>query len=129
MQRWLHNIEHGAVIMLYHPCTHPSLVDQLRSIVTGCIRKHVITPYTNLPEDKPLALVAWGCRMLMDHVNSVKVKNFIKQYGLNSSIPEGTYSKEGQYEHELINVAVPPPGSDMDDSNLCPDLPDDDVTM
>ena len=65
----------------------------------------------------------------MDHVNSVKVKNFIKQYGLNSSIPEGTYSKEGQYEHELINVAVPPPGSDMDDSNLCPDLPDDDVTM
>ena len=29
-QRWLHNIEHGAVVMLYHPCTHPILVQQLR---------------------------------------------------------------------------------------------------
>ena len=81
-QRWLHNIEHGAVVALYHPCTHPHTVASLRSLVTGCIRKHVITPSTNLPEDRPLALVAWGCRLLMSKVEPEKVKQFIRTRGL-----------------------------------------------
>jgi len=118
VQRWLHNIEHGAVIMLYHPCTHPNTVARLRSLVTGCIRKHVITPYTNLSEDRPLALVAWGCRMLMSDVNTAEVVNFIKTHGLKG--PEGTYPKEGQYVHQLINLATAPEGSDMNDTTLCP---------
>ena len=37
-QRWLHNIEHGAIVMLYHPCTHHTLVEKLRGLVKGCIR-------------------------------------------------------------------------------------------
>ena len=81
-QRWLHNIEHGAVVALYHPCTHPRTVASLRSLVTGCIRKHIITPSTNLPEDRPLALVAWGCRLLMSKVEPEKVKQFIRTRGL-----------------------------------------------
>jgi len=121
VQRWLHNIEHGAVVMLYHPCTHPATVDKLRRIVKGCIRKHVITPYTNLPEDRPLALVAWGCRMLMSDVDPDQVKQFIKSYGLKG--PEGTYPKEGQYVHELLHLAEAPPGSDMNDTKLCPNIP------
>ncbi|XP_065281987.1 uncharacterized protein [Dermacentor albipictus] len=52
-QRWLHNIEHGAIVMLYHPCTHPYYVDTLRNIVTGCLRKHVITPYVHLSPERP----------------------------------------------------------------------------
>merc|ERR1712192_122261 len=30
-QRWLHNIEHGAIVMLYHPCTHHTLVEAAQS--------------------------------------------------------------------------------------------------
>ena len=81
-QRWLHNIEHGAVVMLYHPCTHPDTVHSLRRLVTGCIRKHIITPYTNMPEDRPLALVAWGCRLYMSEVDEKTVVNFIREKGL-----------------------------------------------
>ena len=81
-QRWLHNIEHGAVVMLYHPCTHPHTVQTLRRLVTGCIRKHIITPHTNMPEDRPLALVAWGCRMLMSEVDENQVITFIREKGL-----------------------------------------------
>ena len=81
-QRWLHNIEHGAVVMLYHPCTHPDTVQTLRRLLTGCIRKHIISPSTNIPEDRPLALVAWGCRMLMSEVDENKVINFIREKGL-----------------------------------------------
>jgi len=117
-QRWLHNIEHGAVVMLYHPCTHPETVAALRRLVTGCIRKHIITPSTNLSEKRPLALVAWGCRMTMSHINSQEVINFIKSHGLKG--PEGTYPKEGQYVHELIKLAEAPEGSDVNDSVICP---------
>ena len=53
--------KHGAVVMLYDPCTQPALVDRLRKLVTSCIRKHVITPYGLLPPERPLALVTWGC--------------------------------------------------------------------
>jgi len=120
-QRWLHNIEHGAVVMLYHPCTHHTTLQQLRSLVTGCIRKHVITAHPGLTEDRPLALVAWGCRLLMSSVDSVQVAEFIRQRALHG--PEGSYPKEGQYTHGLIKKAEIPAGSTNEDSVLCPSLP------
>ena len=47
-ERWLHNIEHGAVVMLYDPCTLESEVNKLKRIVRTCIKKHIITPTTFL---------------------------------------------------------------------------------
>jgi len=120
VQRWSHSIEHGTVILLYHPCTNPALVDKLRKMVTGCIRKHIITPY-QLSTERPLALVAWGCRLEMTGVNESEVINFIREKGLKG--PEGKYSKEGQYTHRLIKKAEIPTGSDVDDSVLCPSFP------
>lgn len=119
-QRWLHNVEHGAIIMLYHPCTHPYYVTQLRSIVTGCIRKHIITPYKHLSPERPLALVAWGCRYEMSTIDREEVVAFIKEKALNG--PEALLAKEGQYTHLLVKTAVPPAGSDMADSVVCPGL-------
>ena len=106
--------------MLYHPCTDPDLVDELRTLVTGCLRKHIITPFTDLTEERPLALVAWGCVMTMSHVNKREVVGFIRKYALKA--PEGTFPKEGKYSHELIKLAKPPKGSDMNDTFLCPGL-------
>lgn len=117
-QRWLHNIEHGAIVLLYHPCAEPILVHRLRKLVTGCIRKHVITPYTLLTEDRPLALLAWGCSLEMATVDTASVKQWIKDHGLHG--PEGNYAKEGQYTVGLIKKAKPPPGSDIHDKVLCP---------
>ena len=51
-ERWLHNIEHGAIIMLYDPCVLQSEVEKLRNIVRSCIKKHVITPTTFLSPEK-----------------------------------------------------------------------------
>ena len=92
-QRWLHNIEHGAIVMLYHPCTHHTLVEKLRSLVKGCIRyvhrqdtsfislycaqpfirKHIISPSTLVSETRPLVLVGWGCRLEMGEVDEQEV--------------------------------------------------------
>lgn len=49
--RWLHNLEHGAIVMLYHPCADPDEVEKLRRILTGCLYRYVITPYDELTED------------------------------------------------------------------------------
>ncbi|XP_054921632.1 uncharacterized protein [Dermacentor andersoni] len=111
---------HGAIVMLYHPCTHPYYVDTLRNIVTGCLRKHVITPYVHLSPERPLALVAWGCRYEMSTVDQEEVVAFIKEKALKG--PEGSYPKEGQYTHFLLKTSTPPLGSDMNDTVICPGL-------
>ena len=35
-QRWLHNIEHGAIVLLYHPCSDAEQVN-LTSFVLLCV--------------------------------------------------------------------------------------------
>ncbi|KAJ6216401.1 hypothetical protein RDWZM_007558 [Blomia tropicalis] len=118
-QRWLHNVEHGSIVMLYHPCANPIMVNKLRKLVTGCIRKHVIARDSmRLTEERPLALIAWGVRMTMNFVDTSEVIPFIMKYALRG--PEAHYSKEGQYSHELIRKAAIPFGSTYDDSKLCP---------
>ncbi|CAG2164087.1 unnamed protein product [Oppiella nova] len=117
-QRWLHNIEHGAVVMLYHPCANKVLVSRLRALVTSCMRKHVITAYNLMDSERPLALIAWGCRLTMNTVDTDTVVSFIKRKSMKG--PEGPYPKEGQYKHLLVKLAEPPHGSDYNDSKICP---------
>ncbi|OTF72658.1 DUF3105 domain containing protein [Euroglyphus maynei] len=118
-QRWLHNVEHGAIIMIYHPCAHPMMIDKLKQLVTNCIRKHIITPDSyRLDSERPLALIAWGCQIRMNFVHSNEIINFIRKHALNG--PEGKLSKEGQYDLNLIQKAMIPIGSNYDDDILCP---------
>jgi hypothetical protein len=51
-QRWLHNIEHGSVVMLYHPCTLDASVQKLAKILKSCIKKHIITPSTFVTRER-----------------------------------------------------------------------------
>lgn len=114
-QRWLHNMEHGAVVMLYHPCANPLEVKKLKTLVTGCLRRHVITPYNLLPEDRPLTLVTWGCQLAMSYVNPSAVRKFIRQHALRG--PE-QISTDGDFMEGLISQAKIV--TDVKDSNLCP---------
>ena len=48
-ERWQHNLEHGVVVLLYHPCLNADprgrkQLTRLIHTVRGCIRKHVVTP-------------------------------------------------------------------------------------
>ena len=61
--RWLHNLEHGGIALLYHPCAPQTLIDDLRRVCpqsppdgSGPFR-WIMTPYDNLPS--AIALVAW----------------------------------------------------------------------
>jgi hypothetical protein len=120
-QRWLHNVEHGAIVVLYDPCAHPAMVNRLRGLVMSCLRKYIKTPYNKLPKDRPLALVAWGCKLQMNYVDPGEVVQFIKENALKG--PEGAYSKQGQFSRHLLSKSVPVSGSNYEDEKLCPLFP------
>lgn len=78
--RWVHMLEHGAVVVLYRPdlCDAVCVAvlgqvwDQApRSNLVGGIRHLVITPYQNM--DHAVAVVGWGYVDEMDQVDKDRV--------------------------------------------------------
>jgi len=113
-QRWLHNLEHGSVVMLYHPCTHPVLVQRMRTVLKGCLFRHIITPYNLVPTDRPIVLVTWGNRLYMNDVDTKLATDYIKKYANHA---KETTARDGQYDHLLMEAAevISP-----DDVSICP---------
>lgn len=114
-QRWLHNLEHGGVVMLYHPCAEKNEVKTLKTLVKSCLYRHVITPYELLTSERPLALLTWGHRLEMSKVSPEVAVNFIREHALNG--PEQLY-KNGHYDLMLTEEAKVV--STIEDSYLCP---------
>ncbi|XP_057654821.1 uncharacterized protein LOC130893064 [Diorhabda carinulata] len=114
-QRWLHNLEHGAVVMLYHPCANKNEVKLLKNLVKGCLFKHIITPYNLLNPSRPLALVTWGHSLEMSKVSENLAVRFIREHALKGY--ESTF-KNGQYNYGILQRADFV--SDLYDSVVCP---------
>ncbi|CAP32059.2 Protein CBG13238 [Caenorhabditis briggsae] len=115
VQRWLHNLEHGSIVLLYHPCVDLDELNKLRQLVTSCIYRHVITPYIKLTAERPLALVGWGSRLEMNSVDEKKVVDYMKKYG--NRAPE-EITRDGKYDEYLIQEAKFVSGEE--DSKICP---------
>jgi len=104
IERYQHNIEHGSVVMLYHPCLDGKQLSILKKTVSGCIRKHIITP-SRLPTlENPLILVAWGCYQKFEFFDLDLVEKFIAQHGLKG--PEGHLPKDGVYNFLQVAKAT-----------------------
>lgn len=113
-QRWLHSLEHGAIVMLYDPCAVTSEVDKLRSLVKRCLFRHIITPH-KLSAERPLALAAWGVSLELGAFEEATPLEFIKKYAKTG--PEKV-SRNGQYKKLIIDEAKIV--SDPDDTEICP---------
>jgi hypothetical protein len=113
-QRWLHNLEHGAIVLLYHPCSNQNLVAQLKKIVKSCLFRHIITPYRNLTQERPFAIAAWATSLEFSVVDETMITNFIKNFALKG--PEKT-PKDGQYSEFLKEAAKV---VSENDSEICP---------
>jgi hypothetical protein len=64
-ERWVHNLEHGGVVLLYH-CADgcPDEVAEMEAIVAERGVHGILTPYAALPTR--FAAVAWGWRYTTD---------------------------------------------------------------
>jgi hypothetical protein len=67
---WLHNLEHGAIALLYEPSVPSTTVDDLRAWAQGVPDddggnfRWVLAPYPGLPSN--VAAVSWGWTLLLD---------------------------------------------------------------
>ncbi|KAM4795654.1 tumor protein p53-inducible protein 13 [Rhinophrynus dorsalis] len=103
-QRWVHNLEHGGVAFLYHPCVHPQLRDALSQVARRCLHKHIITPHLNLTRERPLALVTWCSTLEMPSVDVKEVRDWLR---LNIySVAKHEIETDGSYQHLLIRPST-----------------------
>lgn len=79
--------------------------------------RYVITAYEKLTIERPFALVAWGKSLEMSYIDSSVVIGFIRMNALQA--PE-RISRDGQYNAGLVEKANIV--SDLNDSNLCPNM-------
>ena len=73
-ERWVHNLEHGGVVLLYHcPQGCPAEVAEMKQLVQG--REQILlTPYAALPTK--FAAVSWGHRLLTDCFDAQQFATF-----------------------------------------------------
>lgn len=117
VQRWIHNLEHGAVVAVYHPCVNKRQLDDFRKLVKNCLYRHIITPYEKLDAERPFALIAWGRSLEMSVVDRELVVGFIR---MNAKQGPEKMSRNGQYNGGVTEPAKVV--SDIDDNNLCPNM-------
>lgn len=117
VQRWLHNLEHGAIVAAYHPCVNQRQLDEFKTLVKKCLYRHIITPYEKLEPSRPFALIAWGRSLEMSVIVRDICIGFIRMNALQG--PE-KISRNGKYRDDIIEQAKIV--SDIDDNNLCPNM-------
>lgn len=81
---WLHNLEHGGVALLYHPCAGAETIEALRAFAqshpgdaTGPLR-YVLAPSPDLPDR--VAVVAWGWRYLASCARPDEIEEFVARH-------------------------------------------------
>ncbi|KAL2765509.1 tumor protein p53-inducible protein 13 isoform b, partial [Daubentonia madagascariensis] len=67
------------VTFLYHPCAHPWLKLQLALLAHICVAKPSLTPDSNLTQDRPLVLRAWGVALEMAWVEPAWAAHWLKR--------------------------------------------------
>ncbi|ELV12113.1 tumor protein p53-inducible protein 13 [Tupaia chinensis] len=67
------------VTFLYHPCAHPWLKLQLALLAHVCMAEPSLSPDSNLTQDRPLVLTAWGMALEMAWVEPAWVAHWLKR--------------------------------------------------
>jgi len=83
-ERWIHNLEHGGAVLLYHPCADASVVDALREYARaradddGGAFRWILTPYPDLPT--AVAVVAWEWTYSAECVDEAEIEGFVVEH-------------------------------------------------
>lgn len=98
-QRYIHNLEHGGIAVLYHPCLSEDDIQALQLIVEGRVPddggefRYVMTPYPGLPS--AIAVLAWTQTYSAECVQADEINAFIDTH--YRTAPEDVDS-DGRYD-------------------------------
>ncbi|XP_030633988.1 uncharacterized protein tp53i13 [Chanos chanos] len=84
-QRWLHNLKHGAIVFLYHPCASVEGYGRLAAFAHSCLSHYILTAYPWLSKHRPFALVSWGRTLETSHVNALEICEWLLSVSSNIS--------------------------------------------
>jgi hypothetical protein len=98
-QRWLHNLEHGGIALLYHPCAPAEVVDELRELARarGEDFRWILTPYEGL--QSAVAVVAWEWRYFAECVRPDEINQF---FDVRHAMGPENVGGNGGYDAEWI---------------------------
>ena len=105
--RYLHNLEHGAILFLYHPCADKEQVEVFKELARSCLWKHLISKWdVGLNSTYPFGIVAWRNATVLSNVISEDNQNFlvefIKSKALMGGSREGRCWGNGGFTNQLI---------------------------
>lgn len=115
-KRWFSIILQGGIAFLYHPCTHDDEKEKLRAVANACLRRYILSPSEVLTEEKPIALVTWGCFYTASFVNTTDMKSWLRQHSLKG--PASNSHRQGKFEELLKQKSGIV--TDEKDSIICP---------
>ncbi|MFN0074377.1 MAG: DUF3105 domain-containing protein [Chloroflexota bacterium] len=85
---WVHNLEHGAVVLAYHcPTGCPELISALRRLhdqlpvgsnARSGVPRMLVVPISYL--DHRLAVIAWGSVLLLDELDETRIISFYQDH-------------------------------------------------
>lgn len=83
-ERWVHNLEHGYIVLAYRPPVSPAQLQQFEQLSDTLPKskfgfvKLVVVPYKEM--DHPFALIAWTWRLWLDQFDREKVLGFYRAH-------------------------------------------------
>ena len=80
MERWQHNLEHGSVAVLYHPCLAKMHLHAVISLVDKCLMKYVTTPSGFADTKHPLIMVGWGAYRKFSSLDEKAIREFVVRW-------------------------------------------------
>ena len=102
-EHWVHNLEHGGAVFLYHPCASIETVDALRAFAQaradddGGAFRWILTPYADLPT--AIAVVAWEWTYSSECIDEAEIEAFLVEHYRQA--PEDV-AGDGSYDSRLI---------------------------
>ncbi len=121
----VHNLEHGAIGLLYKPDTDPADIETLESIVGDYDHSVFSMPYQG-EMDAPIVVVAWAYTMELQTAEEDSINEFIDEFIRGGGdAPEGTSAPECEHQDPQPfqppgadggTEATPSPGADVDET-------------
>uniref|UniRef100_A0A3B3I3I0 Tumor protein p53-inducible protein 13 n=1 Tax=Oryzias latipes TaxID=8090 RepID=A0A3B3I3I0_ORYLA len=75
---WPDSTQHGAAVLLYHPCAEPGERHLLSGLAHSCLRDYIITSHPQLSRHRPIAVVSWGHTLELISAASLDVCDWLE---------------------------------------------------